>query len=124
MRFSSPVAVCAVALLTGMGQAFAAPVELVCKSNADEAHLTIDLDAGTVTWADQSFHATVTDTEVRWSGIMPVGSGNTGPTLYASLDRDTGTLVTDEEAGSDPASGIRWGASHGTWTCTKAQKIL
>lgn len=102
----------------------AAPVELVCKSDSMEAHLTIDVDAGTALWADQTFHATVTDTEVRWSGVMPVGNSTNGPTLYASFDRDTGTLVIDETAGSDAATGIRWGASHSTWACAKAQKIL
>lgn len=113
-------------LLSGLSvtAARAAPVELVCKADAMETHLTIDVDAATATWANQTFQATITDTEVRWSGVMPVGNSTNGPTLYASFDRDTGTLVTDEAAGSDPATGIRWGSNHTTWACAKAQKIL
>jgi len=113
-------------LLSGlwMAAAQAAPVDLVCKSSASEAHLSIDVEAAKVTWADQIFDATVTDTELRWSGIMPMGASANGPTLYGSFDRDTGTLTINEDAGSDPTSGIKWGAYHGTWSCTKAQKIL
>lgn len=107
-----------------MPAARAAPVELVCKSDAMEAHLTIDVDAGTAIWADQTFQATVTDTEVRWSGVMPVGNSTNGPTLYATFDRDTGALVINEDAGSDPTTGIKWGVAHSTWSCAKAQKIL
>ena len=124
MRLLSRPAMSLMLFGLAIGVAHAAPVELVCKSDAMEAHLTIDVDAATAIWADQTFQATVTDTEVHWSGVMPVGNSTNGPTLYASFDRDTGTLVIDEAAGSDPATGIRWGSNHTTWACAKAQKIL
>ena len=108
----------------GVTTAHAAPVELVCKADAQEVHLTIDVEAATAIWADQTFQATVTDTEVRWSGVVPMGIATTGATLYASFDRDTGTLVTNIDAGSDPATGRSWSSSHTTWACAKAQKIL
>ena len=108
----------------GMGMAEAAPVDLVCKSSASEVHMSIDVEAAKVVWADQTFDATVTDTQVSWTGIAPVGNSSNGPTLYGSFDRDTGTLIINEDAGSDPTTGIRWGSYHGTWSCTKAQKIL
>ena len=124
MRLSAAVGIGALVSLAGMSAAFAAPVELVCKYNGSEAHLTIDLDAATVIWGGQSFHADVNDTQVHWAGIFPVGRGTNGPDIDATLDRDTGTLVVSQEAGSDPDSGIRWGSAHNTWACTKAQKIL
>lgn len=102
----------------------AAPVDLLCKADGAEAHLSIDVDAAKVIWADRTFDATVTDTEIRWSGVVPMGITNDGPTLYGTFDRDSGTLVLNYDAGSDPATGVHWSVSHTTWACTKAQKIL
>ena len=124
MRLSSLAIVSGLLLVAGIGEAVAAPVELICKYNGNETHLYIDLEAGTATWFDQVFHADVTDTQVHWTGILPTASHGRGPDIDATFDRDTGTLVVYSPAGSDPDTGIRWGEARTTWACAKAQKIL
>lgn len=124
MRFSSIAAIGTLLLLVGMGEASAAPVELICKYNANETHLYIDLEAATVTWFDQTFQAQITDTSVHWTGIFPTAGPGRGPEIDATFDRDTGSLVVYNPAGSDPDTGISWGEARTTWACAKAQKIL
>lgn len=124
MRSSSVAVITALLLLAGTGEASAAPVELICKYNSDETHLYIDLEAATVTWFDTSYQAQITDTTVHWTGILPTAGPGRGPQIDATFDRDTGSLVVYNPAGSDPDTGIRWGEVRATWTCAKAQKIL
>ena len=124
MRSTTMICVFTGLYLLAIGDAVAAPVELVCKYMSQETHLYIDVDAGTAVWNGQNFDAQVTETQVHWSGITPIASHGRGPNIDATLDRDTGTLIVTSQAGSDPDTGARWGDARTTWTCTKAQKIL
>lgn len=124
MRLSSIAGMAGVMFCLAMGDAIAAPIELVCKSQSGETHLYIDMDAATAVWFNQTFPAQITDTQVHWSGILVTVLPDHGPQIDATFDRDTGTLRVSAQAGSDPDTGIRWAGSNTTWVCTKAQKIL
>ena len=107
MRTSLLAGISAAALLASATCAFAAPVELVCKSDRGETHVFVNLDANTVTWFDQVFPAQITDRQVHW-----VGNQNTDVTL----DRDTGTLVARQYSAT--------GRGQVTWACSKPQRLL
>jgi hypothetical protein len=123
MRLSSMAAVCAVLLSAGMSAAVADPVELVCKYDAAETHLYIDLSAATVNWFGKSYRAKITDTQVYWEGDEDQSGTEDVPYFEATFDRDTGTLVIDRPPGSDK-DGTTWARGHYIWACAKAQKIL
>lgn len=123
MRLSPAVALCAVVSLAAMSAAVADPVELVCKYNAAETHLYIDLSAATVNWFGKSYRAKITDTQVYWEGNGDQGADDDGPYFEATFDRDTGTLVIDRPPGS-AKDGTTWARGHDIWACAKAQKIL
>ncbi len=124
MRLSSIAAMAGMMFWLGVGDALAAPVELVCTYQSTDTHLYIDVDAATAVWFNQTFKAQITDTQVHWSGIMVTVLPDRGPQIDATFDRDTGTLVVTLQAGSDPDTGRSWGGGTTTYACTKAQKIL
>ena len=116
----------AIALSASAGIAYAQPVDLLCEvggSPASAVHLYVDPDARTISWLGQQYPATVTATQVSWTGTENLNP-HVGMHFEGTLDLSTGAMSTYSGGAADSQTGQRWSAGRMNWMCAKATNIL